>query len=333
MKWDFNLMNRRKNFINYWKNFSRSPRAQLIKKIVRRGVIAVIIAVIIYQIIGIGVEEVIRNLPTQPLFYFIFFILYVTLPTAEVLIYRQVWAVKKWKLFKAFLTKRVYNDEVMGYSGEFFLFMWARKYLSEPDKELLKNVRDNNILSAVSSNLVTVVLISVLVFTDIIELEELIGNVDLFYIITLVVVIVAIIALFIQFRKYIIALPFKKASLIFSIYFSRFIIHNGLMMILWAVVMPEIPLATWFIFVAIMIIVNRIPILPSRDLIFMLAGIELSRVLSMTTAAVAGMLLVYSALKKITNLIIFLLLTYSSEDEDLKKIAKEKGSLPFSSDD
>lgn len=326
-------MNRRKNFINYWKNFSRSPRAQLIKKIVRRGVIAVIIAVIIYQIIGIGVEEVIRNLPTQPLFYFIFFILYVTLPTAEVLIYRQVWAVKKWKLFKAFLTKRVYNDEVMGYSGEFFLFMWARKYLSEPDKELLKNVRDNNILSAVSSNLVTVVLISVLVFTDIIELEELIGNVDLFYIITLVVVIVAIIALFIQFRKYIIALPFKKASLIFSIYFSRFIIHNGLMMILWAVVMPEIPLATWFIFVAIMIIVNRIPILPSRDLIFMLAGIELSRVLSMTTAAVAGMLLVYSALKKITNLIIFLLLTYSSEDEDLKKIAKEKGSLPFSSDD
>lgn len=326
-------MSRREKVINYWKNFSRSPRAQLIKKIVRRGVIAAIIAVIIYQIIDIGVGEVIRNLPTQPLFYLIFFILYLTLPSAEVLIYRQVWPVKKWKLFKAFLTKRVYNDEVMGYSGEFFLFMWARKYLSEPDKELLKNVRDNNILSAVSSNLVTVVLVSVLVFADIIELEELIGNVDLFYIITLAVVVVAIIALVIQFRKYIIALPFKKAILIFSIYFSRFIIHNGLMMVLWAVVMPEIPLITWFIFVAIMIIVNRIPILPSRDLIFMLAGIELSRVLDMTTAAVAGMLLVYSALKKITNLAIFLLLTYSSEDEDLKKIAKEKGPLPFISDD
>lgn len=326
-------MSRRNKIINDWKNFSNSPRANLLKKIFRRVVITGIIAVIIYQIIDIGVGEVIRNLPTQPLFYFIFFILYITLPTAEVLIYRQVWPVKKWKLFKAFLTKRVYNDEVMGYSGEFFLFMWARKYLSEPDKELLKNVRDNNILSAVSSNLVTVGLISLLVFADIIALEELIGNVDLFYIITLAVVVVAIIALVIQFRKYIIALPFKKASLIFSIYFSRFIIHNGLMMVLWAVVMPEIPLATWFIFVAIMIIVNRIPVLPSRDLIFMLAGIELSRVLNMTTAAVAGMLLVYSALKKITNLVIFLILSYSSEDEDLKKIAKEKGALPFTSDD
>lgn len=326
-------MSRKEEIINYWKNFSNSPRAQNIKKFVRKGVIAMIIAVIIYQIIEIGVGEVIKNLPTQPLFYFIFFILYLTLPSAEVLIYRQVWPAKKWRLFKVFLTKRVYNDEVMGYSGEFFLFMWARKYLTEPDKEILKNVRDSNILSAVSSNLVTVVLVSVLVFADIIELEELIGNVDMVYIITLAVVVVAIIALIIQFRKYLFALPFKKACIIFSIYFSRFIIHNGLMMVLWAVVMPEIPLNTWFIFVAIMIIVNRIPILPSRDLIFLLAGIELSRMLNMTTAAVAGMLLVYSALKKITNLIIFLLLSYSSEDEDLKKIAKEKGALPFSSDD
>ncbi len=326
-------MSRRDKIINYWKNFSRSPRGQLIKKFVRRGVITAIIAVIIYQIIDIGVGEVIRNLPTQPLFYFLFFILYLSLPSAEVFIYRQIWPVKKWQLFKTFLTKRIYNDEVMGYSGEFYLFMWARKYLTESDKEILKNIRDNNILSAINSNLVTVVLISVLVFADIIELEELIGNVDLFYIITLVVVGIAIIALIIQFRKYLFDLPFKKACIIFSIYMSRFVIHNGLMMVLWATVMPEIPLTTWFIFVAIMIIVNRIPILPSRDLIFMLAGIELSRVLDMTTAAVAGMLLVYSALKKITNLIIFLLLSYSSEDEDLKKIAKEKGSLPFISDD
>tara|TARA_R100001143_G_scaffold63581_1_gene72419 strand:- start:25688 stop:26668 length:981 start_codon:yes stop_codon:yes gene_type:complete len=326
-------MSKRKKVINYWKNFSRSPRGQLIKKIVRRGVIASIIAVIIYQIIDIGVGEVIRNLPSQPLFYFLFFILYLSLPSVEVLIYRQIWPVRKWQLFKTFLTKRVYNDEVMGYSGEFYLFMWARKYLSESDKEILKNIRDNNILSAVSSNLVTVVLVSVLVFADIIKLEELIGNVDLFYIITLVVVVTALVALIIQFRKYLFDLPFKKACIIFSLYFSRFVIHNGLMMVLWAIVMPDIPLTTWFIFVAIMIIVNRIPFLPSRDLIFMLAGIELSRVLNMTTAAVAGMLLVYSALKKITNLFIFLLLSYSSEDEELKKIAKEKGSIPFTSDD
>jgi hypothetical protein len=326
-------VNRRDKVINFWKNFSSSPRAQLMKKLFRRGAIVFIIAVIIYQIIDIGVGEVISNLPTQPLFYCIFFVLYLTLPTAEVLIYRQIWPIKKWLLFKAFLRKRVYNDEVMGYSGEFFLFMWARKNLSESDKEILKNIRDSNIISAVSSNLVTVALISVLVFADIINLEEFIGNVDLVYIITLMVVVIVIAALIFQFRKYIFALPFKTSIIIFMIYITRFILHNGLMIVLWAVVMPEIPLTTWFIFVGIMIIVNRIPILPSRDLIFMLAGIELSRVLNMTTAAVAGMLLVYSALKKITNLIIFLLLSYTSKDEDFKQIAEEKGTLPFISDD
>lgn len=298
---------------NYWEKLDNSPHFLQFKKIFRKVVIAAIVAVIIYQLFDIGFGEVFRNLPTQPLFYLIFFVLYVTLPTAEILIYRQVWPVSRWKLFKAFLTKRVYNDEVMGYSGEFFLFMWARKQFTKGDRELLKNVRDNNILSAISSNTVTIVLIVVLVYADIINLEELIGNVDIFYIITGSIVFIAIIVLIVQFRKYIFDLPFRKAMIIVFIYLIRFVFHNGLMMILWAVVIPDTPISTWFLFVAIMIIVNRIPILPSRDLIFLLAGIELSRVLNMTTAAVAGMLLVYSALKKVTNLILFTILSYEAE--------------------
>lgn len=303
----------KRDIINYWNKLDKSPHFLQFKKIFRKVVIAAIVAVIIYQLFDIGIGEVFRNLPTQPLFYVIFYILYITLPTAEIFIYRQIWPIGKWKLFKAFLTKRVYNDEVMGYSGEFFLFMWARKQLTKNDKEILKNVRDNNILSAISSNTVTIILIVVLVYADIIKLDELIGNVDLFYMITGAIVFVAVIALIVQFRKYIFDLPLKKALIISFIYFTRFTLHNGLMMVLWAVVIPDTPISSWFLFVAIMIIVNRIPILPSRDLIFLLAGIELSRMLNMTTAAVAGMLLVFSALKKITNLILFTILSYEAE--------------------
>lgn len=313
------MISKKDKFISYWKEVLNSPHAKTFKKIIRRVIIAAIIGIIIYQLLDIGFGEVMSNLPTQPLFYVIFFFLYLSLPTAEVIIYRQIWQVRKWELFKAFLTKRVYNDEVMGYSGEFFLFMWGRKVLSVDDKEILKNVRDNNILSAISSNTVTIVLIGFLVFADVIDLEELIGNVDLFYIVTGAIIVIAIAALVIQFRKYIFDLPLKKARIIFTIYISRFIIHNGLMIVLWTVVIPDTPLNTWFLFVAIMIIVNRIPFLPSRDLIFMLAGIELSRMLNMTTAAVAGMLLVYSALKKVTNLILFMVISYYSKDPSMIK--------------
>jgi hypothetical protein len=296
-----------------------SPRAKQVQKNTRRLVIAAIIGIIIYQLFDIGWGEVFRNLPTAPLFYLIFIFLYVTLPFAEVFIYRQVWPLKKWRTFKAFLTKRVYNDEVMGYSGEFYLFMWARKHLNKGDKEILKNVRDNNILSALSSNLVVVSLLGILAFTGILDPEELVGNVDLFYVITVAIILAILAALFIQFRKYLFSLPFKKAVIVFSIYFSRFLIHNAAMVLMWAVAIPGIPINAWLVFIAINLVVNRIPIMPSRDLVFMMAGIELSRILDISTAAVAGMLLVYSALKKVLNLILFMLIeTYS----------KKSGKLP-----
>lgn len=306
-----------------WKKFNESPRSKQIKKFVRRGAITLIVGIIVYQLFDIGWGEVLRNLPVQPFFYVLFFVLYITLPTAEVIIYRQIWLINKWEIFKAFLTKRVYNDEVMGYSGEFYLFIWARKHLNKQDKVILKNIRDNNILSAVSSNTVTVILVVILVFTGIIDLEDLIGNVDWIYITGGVVVLAIVTSLIVQFRKYLFDLPLKKALIIFSVYLLRFVIHNGLMIVLWAVVIPDTPLSTWFIFVTIMIVVNRIPFIPSRDLVFLLAGIEMSKMLNMATAAVAGMLLVYSVLKKVTNLILFLIISYYSKDPELKHINKE----------
>ena len=305
----------------YWTQFTDSPRSKKIQSAFRKVLIACIVGIIIYQLWDIGWAEVLSSLPTHPLFYILFFVLYLTLPTGEVFIYRQVWAVKRWEAFKAFLTKRVYNEEVMGYSGEFYLFMWARKRVGKSEKDVLKNVRDNNILSAVSSNLVAVTLIGLLIFTGIIEVGDIFGNVNLVYVFTGIIITIAFTALFIQFRKYIFELPLRKALIVFGIYLARFIIHHGLLIVQWAVVIPDTPLSIWFLFIAIIIVVNRIPFIPSRDLVFMWAGIELSRMLDMATAAVAGMLLVSSALKKSTNLILFLIISYSNSDIIIEKDA------------
>lgn len=306
-----------------WSQFSKSPRARQLQNWFRRAVVVIIITVIGYQLYEIGWREVISSLPTQPLFYILFFVLYLTLPTSEVYIYKQVWKLRRWPMFKAFLTKRVYNEEVMGYSGEFYLFLWARKYLSEKDKEILKNVRDNNILSSVTSNLVAVFLVGTLITAGIIDLSDLIGNVDLLYIGIAFFLFLIIISVLIQFRRYIFSLPFRKALIVFSIYLFRFLLHHGLLILQWSVVLPDTPVSVWFLFVAIIIMVNRIPFLPSRDLIFMWAGIEVSKVFEMATASVAAMLLVSSAMKKVTNLILFLLISYYSKEDNLKQLRKE----------
>ena len=316
-------MSNKEKLKQYWKQFTESPRAKQLQSAFRKVLIVFIVSIIIYQLWDIGWVEVLQSLPTHPFFYILFFVLYLTLPTVEVFIYRQVWEVKRWDTFKAFITKRVYNEEVMGYSGEFYLFMWARKKVNKSEKDVLKNVRDNNILSAVSSNIVAVVLITVLVYTGIISLEDLFGNVSLVYVIAGVLIGIVLIALIIQFRKYIFSLPLNKTIKVFLLYITRFIIHHGLLIVQWAIVIPDTPFSIWLLFVAIIIVVNRIPFIPSRDLVFMWAGIELSRALDMATASVAGMLLVTSAMKKSLNLILFLLISYFNKSEEIEELRRD----------
>ncbi|MES3630587.1 MAG: hypothetical protein PPP56_10520 [Longimonas sp.] len=295
----------------FWRRFNESPYATPIKRWGQRLLVVGIVGVIAYQLFEIGWAEVLRSLPTEPLFYILFFISFFTLSIAEIFIYRQVWPLSRWKLFKAFLTKRVYNDEVMGYSGEFYLAAWAQKNLGIDVKEIAKHVRDNNILSAVASNTVAVVLIGLLIFTDVIGVEDVFGNVDVIHVLGGVFIIAVVSVLFVQYREYIFSLPLRTSLIVFSIYLTRFVIHHGLLVAQWAVVLPDVPLSTWLIFATVIIIVKRIPFIPSRELVFMWAGIELSRTLNMATASVAGMLLVTSVLKKLTNLVFFLILSYT----------------------
>lgn len=285
-----------------------------------------IIGLIIFQLFDIGWVEVLQSLPSNPLFYILFFVLYVTLPIAEIFIYRQVWPARKRDLFKAMITKKVYNEEVMGYSGEVYLYVWGRRHLTKSDLDIIKNVRDNNIISSLTSNLVAFSLIGVLIFTGLIDIGLLIDNVDVVYATVGIIIAIVLVVLFIQFRKYLFSLSLKKTIIIFSIYLSRFLIHNALLIVQWAVAVPQTSLSIWFLFVVIFIAVNRIPFLPSRDLVFMWAGIELSKALSMATASVAGMLLVTSAMKKSLNLILFIWLNYIAKSPELKEMEQQEVS-------
>lgn len=301
-----------------FKRLTESPGFKTFTWLFRKVLLVFIIGIIIYNLYQIGWDEIWRSLPTQPLFYILFVFIFLSLPIAEIFIYRQVWPLKRRSIFKAMLTKRVYNEEIMGYSGEFYLLTWARKHLDESDWKILANIRDNNILSSITSTTVAFVLIGLLIFTGVIDAGLIFDNVNLVYVFAGTIIVVALILVGMQFRRYIFTLPLNKALVIFSIYMSRFLMHHSLLIAQWAVVIPDTPLSIWFLFIAIIIIINRIPFLPSRDLVFMWAGIELSRMLSMATSSVAGMLLVYSALKKSSNLILYLFFEYKDKGKKEK---------------
>jgi hypothetical protein len=141
-------------------------------------------------------------------------------------------------------------------------------------------------------------------------------------VITGIIIGIMLILLVIQFRKYLFDLPLKKALFAYSVYFTRFIIHHSLLILQWAIVIPNTPMSVWFTFIAVLVVVNRIPFLPSKDFVFLWFGIELSRMLDMATASVAGMLLVSGALVKVINLILYSLISYYTDPEKLEEFQK-----------
>lgn len=308
----------KKNLKNLWERLRKSPRAAQIAKFLKKAMIVAIFGLIIYQLMDIGWKDVLTSLPVQPLYYLLFFLMYISLPTAEVAIYKQVWNFPSWEGFKIFLKKKVYNNEVMGYTGELYLFMWGRKLAGNTEKSVLKDIRDNSILSAVTSNLIAVLLVGIIIYAGQVQILDVLDSVNWIYVLTGVFIALIVIGLIIQFRKYLFDLAPRKAAKIFCIYLTRFVIHHGLMVLSWAVVIPDTSITIWLTFLATVIVVNRIPFIPSKDLVFVWFGIELSKMLDVATASVAGMLLVYSALSKVTNLILFTTLSLQKEADSLK---------------
>ena len=297
----------------------RSTTPSWVPGFVRRSLILLVSALIFWQIWNIGWEEVLKNLPSTPWFYIIAAILYVMLPTTELLIYTKLWNVKKRTLFRTFLIKRVYNEEVLGYSGELYLFSKMRKVTKKPEMELMRDVRDTNIISAIVSNVVAISLVAILIFFGFIPVEKLLEQANLAYVGIGMFALIVIITIAVQFRRHIFSLPFKTAFHIFWTYLLRFVLQNALLVVQWAVVLPETPIYVWLIYISTSIVLNRIPLLPAKDLVFVWIGIQLSGSLDVATAGLAGMLIVSSAMSRVANLFIYITLSRSKSGDVIPK--------------
>ena len=313
-----------------WQKLSADPRAKVVQKLLQRVILLAILGLIIYRLTDIGWGEVLQSLPTSPWFYVLFGVLFTSLPVAEIFIYKRLWTFDAWQGFRAFVTKWVYNHEVVGYSGEFYLFLWARKRVGLGDRQIFKHIRDNSILSSVNSNLVAIVLLVTLMWTGKLDLSHVLDDTAPIYIGAGILLLAVATVLVFQFRRYIFDLPARTAAAIFGIYLTRFLLHHAGMVLMWMAAIPGTPLSVWLTFLAMLIVINRIPFLPNKDLVFMWAGLEYARGLDVTIAAVAGMLLVYSALHKVVNLALFLALQYWFRDPEIDE-AKSGSARPAGS--
>jgi hypothetical protein len=294
--------------------FENSTNGKRVMRLVSLLFTAAIITYLIYKLALIGWDNVWQSLPHTPWFYILMLAIYFTLPVFQVMIYRVVWKThtSSWQLFLALLKKRALDKDFMGYSGEMYLYLWARKNVGKSDKEIFHVLKDNVILSSASSTLVALVLLVIFFAFGRVKLPGNWLNPTVTDVSVAIMCIILITGLAAKFRKRIFHLKRKQVLSIFGLHISRLLVVQGLQVVQWMVVMPEVPMVNWMTLLAAQIIITRLPLLPSRDLIFMGTGIEMSQFMDISATSMAGMLLAASVLSKILNLLFFVVVFFTN---------------------
>ncbi|MEX0770885.1 MAG: hypothetical protein WD035_09140 [Balneolaceae bacterium] len=297
-------MNFRKPFERARQYFSTSSGKRVLKWIQHLFLWGILFW-LIYQLSLIGWLNVWKSLPKQFWFYFLFIIMYFQLPLFEVLIYRITWTFEALRSIPIFLIKRVYNKDVIGYSGEVYFYVWARSHLSLKDRDIFMTIKDNNIISSIASTIVAVGLLSLFFFTDQIVFIEWVIDHNRAYFFGGTLLVLTLLILFVSFRRFVITMTLDKAYKIFGIQMFRLIFLQCVNVLMYYVVLPDTPLYVWFSLISVEIILSRIPFLPNRDLIFVGMSIGLAEGLMVSQTDIAGIMVARAALGKLFNFLSF----------------------------
>lgn len=279
-----------------------------LKKGIRYTLQVGIIGYLAYKLYDIGLTSVVESLPLNPLFYLLFFIIYFSLPLSEIYIYGVKWDFRGYRAFLVFVQKKVLNTDVLGYSGEFYLFYWAKEKLKIPVVEAMKFIKDNNILSSLSSTFISVVLLIFFLTQGYIDIGDYLPQIEnqLIYLWIALGAGVAILVGY-KFRNYILSMSFNDALKISGVYTGRLIFTNLVQVIQYKIAEPSVPWAVWFSLMAVQIMSTRIPFLPSRSVLYVSVAIEMSVMLNVPETQLVGVLTANLILKKLIGAISFIM--------------------------
>ena len=288
-----------------------NPAFQRAYKVAQHAFMAAAAGYIIYRFSQLGWREVFAAMPASPWFYVFFLLRYFTLPISELVVYEILWRVPLLKAFPAFVRKRVYNFGVLSYSGEGFLTLWARRTLPLDGKTIMLSVKDNNILSAFTSNAWTVILIAFLAISGGLApgLAALPPGANAVFAIAFIVALSLSVGVLV-FRKRLFHLPrgvFGKLLTVHSTRLSLIIVLHASM---YAAALPSAPLSAWLMFIALHLVISRAPFIPNQDIVFLGAALSLAPLVNASDAAVAGMLLAEGGMIQVMNLVLFFATSY-----------------------
>jgi hypothetical protein len=225
-------------------------------------IIVAMALVIILKIRDGGDLTYIHNLPHVYVFYISIVLGYFILPISELVIFRRVWGVKA-SAISAFLKKRIANEFILGYSGEVYLYTWARSQHPRINTAF-DAVKDVSITSALMGNCMTLLLLG-LVW----PLADRVGAGHLAWpVFSSALAIFAISALPIILKRHLFSLPAATLRWIASVHATRLAAGIVLIGISWWSGLPGASMPMCLLLVTARILLGRMPFIPNREMLF-----------------------------------------------------------------
>ena len=225
------------------------------------AVTVVMIAWLGLKLRATGVDSLISALPTNPLFYVFFGLLYISPVTGDFIIFRRLWGIPAAG-FVALIKKRIAND-MLNYSGEAYFYAWARQRSSMVAAPF-GAVKDVSILSAIAGNMVTLAMIAIAMPLGIGLLTEQ----QLHNAIWSIVAVFGMSLPFLIFSKRVFSLPRATLWWIFGVHCLRLIAGSVLIAFAWHFGLPSVSIGMWLLLSAARMIVGRLPLVPNKELLF-----------------------------------------------------------------
>ncbi len=224
-----------------------------------------VIAAVLHELRNLEWRAVLAMIPASPLFWLAFAASYLVNPAADWLIFRKLWAIPAGG-FGALVRKKIYNELLLGYLGEAYFYAWARRRVGLAAAPF-GAVKDVAILSAMTGNAVTIVLVAVMF--PLLGARQL--GLDGAMLTWSLALILAISAAAMVLRRRVFSLERRELGLICRIHLTRIVTSNLLNAVLWHLALPGVALGWWLYMATLRQLVSRLPLVPNKDLLF--AGI------------------------------------------------------------
>jgi len=233
---------------------------------------------LLHAVSQIGWEEVLAVLPLNPLFYVLVAMSYMATPVTEYIIFRRWWPLTPRSL-AVFSKKRVLNEAVFGYSGDAYLFVWAKKALGDRvvGATPLAAVKDVAITSALAGNVATLAMLGLaLGLGGGPAVEQAFAGGAMKSVGIGFAFVISVSLGILLFSAKVMSLSPMENFKVFLLHSVRLLAGSGLLLLAWIMALPEVAVGTWFVLGALRMVVTRLPFLPNKELLFAAIGVSLT---------------------------------------------------------